>query len=84
MEKGEVLCTENCAECQGANLEWGADWSLAGAQVVLTYRQGADKARVVSNNLAGGGHLAAQASEVDSRAMKQFATKVAEQYGAGA
>lgn len=55
--------------------------AAAGAQVVLTYRQSADKTHAVAEGLSGEGHLVVQAPVDDSAALRALATQVAERYG---
>ncbi len=53
----------------------------AGANIVLTYRQSVDKAQATADSLAGNGHMVAQASVTDSRALKHLAEQVNKRYG---
>ncbi len=53
----------------------------AGAKVILTYRQSAEKTQAVSDSLPGDGHIVAKASVTDSTALSRLATEVAERYG---
>ncbi|MCP4427724.1 MAG: SDR family oxidoreductase [Chloroflexi bacterium] len=52
-----------------------------GANVVLTYRQSAEKTQAVADSLAGTGHMVAQASVTDSPALQHLAEQVSERYG---
>lgn len=53
----------------------------AGARVVLTYSQSADKAQAVAQSLTGGGHLAIRCPVDDSAAQAELARTIAERYG---
>lgn len=53
----------------------------AGANVILTYREGAERAQVVADNLPGQDHLVAKASVTDSAALSSLAAQVTDRYG---
>ena len=55
--------------------------AAAGAKVVLTYRESADKANAVVARLAGDGHLAVRAAVDDSEALRQLAAQLAARFG---
>jgi 3-oxoacyl-[acyl-carrier protein] reductase len=55
--------------------------AAAGASVIITYRQSAERAQAVADSLAGQEHLVAQASVTDSATLTELAAQVADRYG---
>lgn len=55
--------------------------AAAGAKVVITYRQGRDKADAAAATLAGEGHWVVQASVLEKTAVSSLAAHIGEKYG---
>jgi 3-oxoacyl-[acyl-carrier protein] reductase len=55
--------------------------AVAGARIVLTYRQSAEETRAVAASLAGGDHMIIHAPVDDRQAQAHLARQVAEHYG---
>ncbi len=55
--------------------------AAAGANVIITYRQSAEKAQAVADSLPGQDHMVAQASVTDSSELSRLAAEVNGRYG---
>jgi 3-oxoacyl-[acyl-carrier protein] reductase len=55
--------------------------AAAGAKIILTYSQSADKTQAVADTLPGNGHMVAQASVVESAQQSALADLIREKFG---